>query len=457
VDRIELAERRYADIVGDELSATAPGERYWRMPVSKILAWVNEYVLPAIDEVYRRPKFLDHATWPQRLLVPGAGGPHRAAVERVDQALVAEARLLHRLARNKLVARAMENGTRTHRGLCSDAVTISAEEDAATPNRVPQEPLLLDYVAGIQAMSQRNWTDLVCSDDYFVPTGGMMRTTPLPEGVTEGVFVVSLSSSLFHVGDSITRCMLQRIGAMLSFLAEFRQIVYKALRKAERAYKSQTEAEHAAHHELGQSCADLQRICFTGSDARLRDACITLVQVYATFHPAPELDWLGVSDWAIQRSQGILEHNIRSARDLETVERIAAALGDLRHLYREMTPAQSDLEAAIATGRLVLIRRGPEVYWEARRIDCDWHRHRKPWEMLWQLAANARMASPVNDIDLYQRHVSPSTMYNRWERLQSLLPASLRRYVFPGNQRATYRLQLPIHEIHLFDSGNAGP
>ena len=187
MDRIELAERRYADIVGDELSATAPGERYWRMPVSKILAWVNEYVLPAIDEVYRRPKFLDHATWPQRLLVPGAGGPHRAAVERVDQALVAEARLLHRLARNKLVARAMENGTRTHRGLCSDAVTISAEEDAATPNRVPQEPLLLDYVAGIQAMSQRNWTDLVCSDDYFVPTGGMMRTTPLPEGVTEGV------------------------------------------------------------------------------------------------------------------------------------------------------------------------------------------------------------------------------------------------------------------------------
>ena len=189
MDRIELAERRYADIVGDELSSTAPGERYWRMPVSKILAWVNEYVLPAIDEVYRRPKFLDHATWPQRLLVPGAGGPHRAAVERVDQALVAAARRLHRLARNQLVARAMENGTRAHRGLCSDAVTISTEEDAATPIRAPQEPLLLDYVAGIQAMSQRNWTDLVCSDDYFVPTGGMMRTTPLPRGVTEGVFV----------------------------------------------------------------------------------------------------------------------------------------------------------------------------------------------------------------------------------------------------------------------------
>jgi len=169
VDRIELAERRYADIVGDELSATAPGERYWRMPVSKILAWVNEYVLPAIDEVYRRPKFRDHATWPQRLLVPGAGGPHRAAVERVDQALVAEARLLHRLARNKLVARAMGNGTRTHRGLCLDAVTISAEADAATPNRMPQEPLLLAGVRDVPSGSRTGLARCVGSGDPAIP------------------------------------------------------------------------------------------------------------------------------------------------------------------------------------------------------------------------------------------------------------------------------------------------
>jgi hypothetical protein len=299
-------------------------------------------------------------------------------------------------------------------------------------------------------MSQKNWTDLVCSDDYFVPTGGMMRTTPLPSGVTEGVFVVSLSSSLFHVGDSITRCMMQRIRAMRNLQVEIRQIVYKALRETGRAYKSQVEAEHAAHRELDKSCADLQRICLTGSDAHFRDACITMVQVYAAFHPAPELDWLGVSDLAIQRFHGTLEHNIKSARDLETVERISAALGDLRHLYRDMTPDQSDLEAAIAKGHLVLVKRGREAYWEAQRIDCDWRRHRKPWDMLWQLAIKARAASPVNDIDLYRGRVSPSTMYNRCERLRSLLPGSLRRHVVPGGERATYRLQLPIHKIHLF-------
>jgi len=76
--------------------------------------------------------------------------------------------------------------------------------------------------------------------------------------------------------------------------------------------------------------------------------------------------------------------------------------------------------------------------------------------MLWKLAANARIALPVNDTDLYGEHVSYSTMYNRWARLGPLLPPSLYRLVCGGAERATYRLDFPINKIHLFDSRGAG-
>lgn len=140
----------------------------------------------------------------------------------------------------------------------------------------------------------------ITADEVVETERGMMRKTPLPEGVTEGAFVVALSPHLFQVGDSITRCMMQRIRSMLGFLAEARQVIYTAVRATGRPYTSQVEAEREAHRELGQSHTELQGICLTGADARVREACITLVQVYAEFHPAARLDWLGISDWALR-------------------------------------------------------------------------------------------------------------------------------------------------------------
>ena len=137
------------------------------------------------------------------------------------------------------------------------------------------------------------------------------------------------------------------------------------------------------------------------------------------------------------------------------MERIAAALGDVQHLYRGASPELSAIDAAIATGDLVLIKAEQEAHWEGKRIGQDWRRHRKAWQMLWKLAANARIASPVNDIDLYGKHVSYSTMYNRWARLESLLPSSLYCLVSGGAEPATYHLHFPINKIYLFDARRA--
>ena len=91
MNRIELAERRYRDIIPERLAATDRAARYWRMPLSEIEAWISEYVLPAVEELLPRPLFRTHATWPQLTLVVGAGTPERVAIEQVDRALVAEA------------------------------------------------------------------------------------------------------------------------------------------------------------------------------------------------------------------------------------------------------------------------------------------------------------------------------------------------------------------------------
>ena len=449
MNRIERAERRYRDIVTDELVSMAPETRYRRMPVAKILAWIDNYVLPAIEEVYQRPLFRDHATWPQRVLARGADTSEHAAVERVDRALVTEAQALRRLMRNRLVARMLDE--MTEQRLAGETTTEDGIEWVqGLPNRRHMIP---SYVADVDRMSRRPWTDLVCVDDYFVPVGGMMRKTPLPRGVTEGAFVVSLTPHLFAVGDCITRSMMQRIRCWIEFLAEARSVVYNALRSTGRAYSGQAEAEQRAHRELGQSYMALQQTCLTGPNASLREACITCVQVYAAFHPAPDLEWLGITDRALQPFTGMLRHNIESTRELETMEQIAGALGDLKHMYRDLDAERPVVEAAISTGGLVLIDAERAVYWEGGKIDQDWRRYRKAWLFLWKLAANARVALSVADVDLYGRYAPPSTMHNRWSRLKELLPPSLRRQVVPGSgERATYRLTIPINRLYLFDS-----
>ena len=75
--------------------------------------------------------------------------------------------------------------------------------------------------------------------------------------------------------------------------------------------------------------------------------------------------------------------------------------------------------------------------------------------MLWQLALNARSGSPVGNYDLYTEAVENSTMHSRALRLRNLLPASLREFIQPGAEQATYRLTLPTTQIHLFPARQA--
>jgi hypothetical protein len=457
MDRITAAARRYQAIVTDKLVAMDPAERYSALPVAKIRAWIAEYVLPAIEDLYGRPVFRDHATRPQRTLAAGTQSPERVAIEQTSRALASSAAALGKLTKNRRIASKLRELAPT-RAEFQAAQTVSVTENATIwVKGIPRKQELVPYYLNqLERIASRPWSDLVCVDDYFCPVGGMMLRSPLPTGVTEGAFVASLSAHLFFVGDSITRCMLQRVRSWTSVLNEARQVCYQVVGGTGRRYQKQLRAEQETWEQLREARRRLENLCLTGLDAQMRDSCIAMVQLYAEYHPSPDLSWLGVSDVAFAHFQGRLRQNIESARDLETIERIAAALASLRLLYRDLPPTISAIDEAVAGGGLVLIGQTREVFWERQPISKEWNRYSKPWELLWQLAAKARAGSAVGNFDLYRDGVSDSTIANRWLRLKAMLPGTLWKCVKPGWEKATYRLDLPINQVFLFQSRGEG-
>jgi len=251
----EQAARRYGELVPADVVAAKPVERHRQLQTSKIEAWIANQALPAIAEMWDRPIFREHATWAQQLLVSGSESAERALVDQVDAALVAEAKSLKTLLRSKLIQRQLD-------ALHGAAVAARVESESAasedgeswTVGMPTKHELIPYYRSRIDDVAKRPWTDLVCVEDYFGPTGGMLQKTPLPPGTTEGAMVVSLTPCLFHVGAHVVRCLLQRIRVWTSFLAEVRGICYEALERVNRSFE-----QHAARR-FGVSASRISQI-----------------------------------------------------------------------------------------------------------------------------------------------------------------------------------------------------
>jgi len=74
MDLIQLATRQYNDLIPDSLRGMDQEELFRRVSTPAVEAWIADYVLPAIDELWKRPIFRENATWSLRTLRPGADG-----------------------------------------------------------------------------------------------------------------------------------------------------------------------------------------------------------------------------------------------------------------------------------------------------------------------------------------------------------------------------------------------
>jgi hypothetical protein len=465
MDRIEFAERQYKRIISSADLAWS------EFPHRKLQVWLKDDVVPIVEEFSRRPAFRRHATWPLEVLIPGSNTDERRAVEAVDSALVTSAGCISRLATNKLVARAMEAQNPPRKEIVDAALVIS---DTGI-HRKRADQIIDDLPVRrnqVQQIARRPWIDLVCADDYFSASRGLnfqVKQARRAEGdsivkpnpaqdvhpihvvirPTQGEFVVSFNPELHPVGDFVTRSMLRRVEVWLSRLGDFRKLCHQALRNVKRGYLGQVEVEAKAWNDLEARVAELRRVCTTAPAASLHDSCIILTQVYAAFHPTPILTWLGLPESVVSFGVSSLHHRIIGERRLEPLERIATAVGDLRHLYPEGEPEESALDEAVATGGLVLADLSRSAHWETKRIPADWDRFDKPWQLLWMLATKAHLHAGVEVRDVYDNDaVTDSALSTLVGRLKRMLPPTLRRLIHPTRQRS-YRLHLAPEHIHL--------
>lgn len=442
MDRLEHAIRRYQQIVPH------PVRRWEDVPIRVIRVWLADDVCPVVADYCKRPAFKDLATWPVRVLVPGADNTERRLIEAVDKGFVQSARALLGIARQKRVYQHLLDLNPPKENVIAKTVELTGTAVASiSVERAAMDNLSVE-IHQIERVAERFWIDLVSAQDYFEPSGGWVSRNP-PERQA-GDFVAALNPELHPIGDFVTRALLRRVEGLMDSLTRFRGACREAAQMTSSRCSARLEEEQHVWQRLTADVAALQKSCLTRWDAPLRDSCVILTQTYAAFDRAPGLAWLGIPADAIDLGVSLLRHRLTHARNPEMIDRIAAALGDLRHLYDGDTPLQAAVEEAIASGGLVLVKSSREVYWEGKRVEAAWHRRPVLWRLLWELADKAIRVAAVKENHLYPHSGARSKLATNLGRLTDLLPQTLMRQISSVHGERSYRLQLEGNRIHLF-------
>lgn len=448
MDRIELAERRYREIVPE------PGRVRSPMTRRELEVWLRDDVASLVAEFAVRARFREAACWPLVALRPGAATPPRRQVEAVSAALRRHASLLLEVLPPRPTSATLRKTRRPRRAakmVEEEVVVVGAGLDPRLRPTTHKEEPLAHTAAQVERIARPFWTDLVCTQDYMLPAGGWLPVEPRDRGdgpVADGEFVVSLNPELHPVGDFVTRCLFRRVEILAETLGRADRAVLSlgtSLGRADRRRRAEIEEDAA---QMRGVIGQLYATCQPDGEFAIRDSCVTLTQVYSAFHRAPDVAWLGLDDGAVEWGRVPLRYRLTRSRSSEPTDRVAAALGDLRRLYANEPPGRSALEEAVASGSLVLTTDPPRASWRGRELKVKWGRNRQCWKLLLKLAEKGWLGASVGVWDMYKRSgASKTAMSTLVNRLKPRLPADLRKLIVPGTERQTYRLTLDPHRI----------
>jgi hypothetical protein len=415
--------------------------------------WARDHVCPVAEQLLGRPVFQGWARWSPDRLGPGSASEQRPLVEAVDRALVEAA--------GRILAAARGLGLPTAPGrACSPA-----------PPAVPP-PASLD---ALEWLAKRPWFDLACPEEYFTVERGLHLIKPPPAGCSRPCDLEELRAPL---GDYVGRAMFARIGYLSRIADEaFRSCLAHGLPDGEgkgAAFAGKGRM-FAAKSELDRAIVSLRRACYKGNESRLRDACATLVQVYAAYGPDPDeaLRWLGCPNSWPSVSGAIIRGIVRPPGELVRVEidgqgvsrvvafekarlcrpdvaqGIAQSLAIVAELYRRPTEADQLIQWLRRERRLLLVDRRPRnAYWDGEPVGPDWDRNAVLWDLVWKLALRARHHQPAHSEDLTSPGRGSVAVKNRRSRLSKSIPPEmdvLIEDVRPGG----YRLVLEPDQIGL--------
>lgn len=417
----------------------------------KLRVWLGDDVGKLVDELSRRPAFREYAAWVVRSLQNGSDSEERKVIDSLEAALIDVARAYAKLLGNERVLTRLQTLFPPSPHVISETVEIAGN---GAPRVLERETGLINETAmeisQLRHLCSRGGKEyaLVKIDDYFEPQQQFVQGED-GHRIQSATAIVSMTPELHPVGNFVLQTANRRLEELLELLTKIRRKVTASIRDLGKAYKGQENAE-AAWERLQDQLAVYRRTFQSGRENDLRNACIVLTQIYAAFHPAPDLDWLGLPEQLSQEGVLALQQRIRGFRGGELFERVNGALIDVRRLYEDRDPKLSAQEEAIARGDLVLVIETRELYWDGKPKLFAGARLRESWELLFPLVKKAKSRGHVTERDVFGDKVTGrSSMSMRMQRLKKQLPGGLRKLIKPGPDPRTYRVTVEPHRIYI--------
>lgn len=395
---------------------------------TEIEFWLSERVCSAVAELMQRGDFKRLAKQPLDL-IHGSSSPARQLVNEIDDALVDTAKSLYSIlcrpsvelvcagehvtpdparARNPGTTRAIDEVveiTQYEATITSDVPSndrthkVKIRRRLATPDYTHLKRVLSEIAA-------RPWLDLACEDDYFASTtdlnlkseqiDGDQRKTP----IQIGSMLPILQPSLRYGGDFIFQCMLLRISHWKEMLRRISDAILEKFRASHKSDLKDAQDIRAAWRLSQRLIDDLHSVYRLEKVSLLRDACITLLQTYASYRNVADLRWLGLNEELWKCGKGVRLYVEKGD------QRMVYAIGDALLEVRRGFDDDEDIESRIAElsrSHALCIIQGVgrrQVYWQGQKVDADWVKLGTPWALICDLAEKAKRGLGVDKVDV---------------------------------------------------------
>lgn len=398
--------------------------------------WIDELVCPIVEQLMSDVRFREYAHWPIRHLVRTSTSPARRAIEQVDQRIVELARMVVAdLDRNP---NDEELRLLSNRDMCGQ--------------RSADEISIDECILRTRWAARRPWIDFVNPTDYFHPHHGLFLgdgqyairnlQDELIDDVEDGI--------VLQFTDYLTRLLILRIEFWLHPL---RRVIKSALGNDLRSPISAMRPIWESEVDVDRQLDQLLSLCYTGRIGCLPESCITLTLVYMARHRLARIDWLVPREVQDAVRQFGRVRVPRQIRDVETLDRIAAALDACSEILSTHPDLDEIIQDAVHGHELVVEMGTRSIFWRGSQISVDLNT--PEWELFRSLVERYKQHGSTTTWDDMP---DPTTPKN-FKMIKSRLVRSL-KFVAPELSSAivavrsepiiTYQLMIPRDQIRVF-------
>ena len=299
---------------------------YGAVPLRQLQVWLDEDVCAVLDDYVRRPLFRAFASWPIRTLAPDAATPERGLVDELNAELKRCARAARRLTGGKTLNSRMAAQFPPRRVVTSESVEIGSGGERTQEVGFGQFDESELQLAQLSKMADEESPDLVNVNDYFEPQQEFVADES-GRPVQRADWIVSLNPELLPVGNFIVRCLRKRLKTRVELLRAVIQKARSTLRQIRPTYAKLQQELDSSWSAVDRLQRELEALLRTGGDIQIVDACVAATQVYAAFHPAPDVGWLGLAPKSRKPDPEFMCARTRQLNNAEVFDRIATALG----------------------------------------------------------------------------------------------------------------------------------